>query len=59
MSYSICVGCAVPINHRGDAELVVLGEGDDIFHEEGISIDQNTDNAKQELLALIEGLHIC
>lgn len=35
---------------------MVFNEEDEIVHEEGITIDRETDNAELELLALIEGL---
>lgn len=60
MSYSIYVDGAAPNNQhgctRGGIGLVVFNEDDDIVHEEGITIDRETDNAELELLALIEGL---
>ncbi len=60
MSYSIYVDGAAPNNQhgckRGGIGLVVFNEDDEIVHEEGITIDRETDNAELELLALIEGL---
>ncbi|EOW6615954.1 ribonuclease HI [Vibrio fluvialis] len=60
MSYSIYVDGAAPNNQhgctRGGIGLVVFSEDDEIVHEEGITIDRETDNAELELLALIEGL---
>ncbi|MBY7834196.1 ribonuclease HI [Vibrio fluvialis] len=60
MSYSIYVDGAAPNNQhgckRGGIGLVVFNEEDEIVHEEGITIDRETDNAELELLALIEGL---
>ncbi|EMC3687948.1 ribonuclease HI [Vibrio cholerae] len=60
MSYSIYIDGAAPNNQhgckRGGIGLVVFNEEDEIVHEEGITIDRETDNAELELLALIEGL---
>ena len=60
MSYSIYVDGAAPNNQhvcmRGGIGLVVMDEGNEIVHEESITIDRETDCAKLELLAFIEGL---